>query len=46
MNTSHLTDNLEHLKLSYFQCEHRELTEKAAREAMAHGDYLDRLVEG
>ena len=46
MNTSHLTDNLEYLKLAYIQREHRELAEKAAREAMAHGDYLDRLVEG
>ena len=46
MNPSHLTDNLEYLKLSYIQREHRALAEKAAREAMAHGDYLDRLIEG
>ncbi len=35
MNPSHLTDNLEYLKLSYLQREHRALAEKAAREAMA-----------
>ena len=46
MNTSHLTDHLDYLKLEYIQREHRALAETAARESMAHGDYLDRLVEG
>ena len=30
MNTSHLTDNLDYLKLGYIQREHRALAEKAA----------------
>ena len=46
MTTSHLTDHLDYLKLEYIQREHRALAESAAREGMAHGDYLDRLVEG
>jgi DNA replication protein DnaC len=46
MNPSHLTDHLDYLKLEYIQREHRALAETAARDGWAHGDYLDRLVEG
>lgn len=46
MKTSHLSDHLDYLKLEYIQREHRALAETASREGWAHGDYLDRLVEG
>lgn len=46
MKTSHLSDHLDSLKLEYIQREHRALAETASREGWAHGDYLDRLVEG
>lgn len=46
MKTSHLTDHLDYLKLEFIQREHRALAETAARDGWAHGDYLDRLVEG
>lgn len=45
MNPSHLTGILAYLKLSYIQREHPALAEKAAREAMAYGDYLECLIE-
>ena len=46
MKSSHLTDHLDYLRLEFIQREHRALAETAAREGWAHGDYLDRLVEG
>lgn len=46
MKSSHLTDHLDYLKLEFIQREHRALAETAAREGWAHGDYLDRLIEG
>ncbi len=46
MKASHLTDHLDYLKLEFIQREHRAMAETAAREGWAHGDYLDRLIEG